>query len=510
MTRDDAAAENRAKLSSGRLLARNTGLNIAAQMTRLISGFISVPFVVAGLGVARFGVLTLAWFVFNYAGSLLSMGLGRAVTQLTAEKLGSGREDEIPGVFWTGIAMTFGVGVVGALIVAGVTPLLIDDVLKVPEELERETVLAFFVLAVGVPFVISGTGILGSLQAHQRFDLINAVAIPVTMLTYLGPVAILQYYPNLIAVVGVIVCARILAWTANFVQYLRITPGLRRNIHFNRDEARSLLRIGRWVLSASIVYPLMVTFDRFVLGATVSVAAVAYYAAPYELVTKLWVVSFAIAPVLFSALALNMRTDKARARRLADRGVRVIFACLFPMALVTVTLAYEGLELYLGRAFAENGEFVAQVLVVGVLIQGTAQVATSVVMSGRPDWIAKLGAVQLPFYLVALLLTTREWGIEGAAVTWAVRATFDSSVLLVLSRRLLESTAPISKRLVAAGASALLVLLAGALVSGLAVKFAFLALALSVFAVFAWTVLLGPAERAAVVGRLGRRRVRAA
>jgi len=36
----------------------------------------------------------------------------------------------------------------------------------------------------------------------------------------------------------------------------------------------------------NVVSPLLVTFDRFLIGALVSVTAVAYYATPFEVVTK--------------------------------------------------------------------------------------------------------------------------------------------------------------------------------------------------------------------------------
>ena len=82
----------RSRLSSGRLLARNTALSFFGQGATLLMAFLAVPLLIDGLGIARFGVLALAWVVFSYA-SFLDLGLGRALTKLTAERLGAGREE---------------------------------------------------------------------------------------------------------------------------------------------------------------------------------------------------------------------------------------------------------------------------------------------------------------------------------------------------------------------------------------------------------------------------------
>ena len=42
---------------------------------------------------------------------------------------------------------------------------------------------------------------------------------------------------------------------------------------------------------SNIVSPLMNSADRFLIGAILSMTAVAYYVTPYEVVTKLWIIT---------------------------------------------------------------------------------------------------------------------------------------------------------------------------------------------------------------------------
>lgn len=72
-------------LTSGRLLARNTLWNLAAQILPMAVALFAIPILIRGIGVPRFGVLSLAWIVIGYF-SLFDFGMGRALTKLVAEK----------------------------------------------------------------------------------------------------------------------------------------------------------------------------------------------------------------------------------------------------------------------------------------------------------------------------------------------------------------------------------------------------------------------------------------
>ena len=87
-------------LTSGKLLAKNTLWNLVGQGVPLITAVFAIPFLIKGLGIERFGVLTLAWMVIGYF-SLFDLGLGRALTQLVSAKLGAGDEAQIPRIVWT-------------------------------------------------------------------------------------------------------------------------------------------------------------------------------------------------------------------------------------------------------------------------------------------------------------------------------------------------------------------------------------------------------------------------
>ena len=482
-------------LTSGRALARNTVWNLIGQGAPLLVALFAIPLLIKGLGTARFGVLTLAWAVVGYF-SLFDLGLGRAVTKLVAEKLGADQVEDIPRLIWTALALMGVLGIIGALVAPSISPWLVHDILKIPQELQDETLSAFYLLALSIPVVIIATGLRGVLEAHQRFDLANMVRIPLGMFTFMGPLIVLPFSNSLFPVVAVLVAGRILTCGVFLVICLHLVPALRHNIRPQRSMIQPLISFGSWMTVTNIVGPLMVYLDRFLIGALISITAVAYYVTPYEVVTKLWLISGALVGVLFPAFSTTLAQDRARTARLFGRGVDYIFLALFPLLLIIVTLAHEGMTLWLGVEFADNSAFVLQWLAVGVFINSIAQIPFALVQgAGRPDLTAKMHLIELPFYLLTLWWLLGVFGIKGAAVAWVVRVGIDTLILFVMVRCLLPNTKALMWNSLLRIIIAVCIFIMAGYITGLFLKGMFLIGVLTVFIVVAWLWLLGPEER---------------
>ena len=498
--RTDGAAEQQ-RLLSGRLLARSTLFTLGGQAVTLLAAFVAVPLLVDELGTARFGVLTLAWVVIGYA-QVFDLGIGRALTKLTAERVGSERARDLPGLFWTALAGMVALGVVMGGLVALASPWLVRDVLNVPDRLEDETLQAFWLLSASLPLAISGAALRAHLEAWQRFDLTNAVAMPMALVTYLGPLAMLAVWDTLPAAVSAVVASRVISWTITLGLVLRISPDVRAERKPRRSLLRPLLTFGGWVTATNVTNALMTAADRFVVGAVATITAVAYFGTPYEVVTKLWLVGIALANVFFPAFALSLAARPERTAAIFGGAARFGFIALFPVTLGLVTFAHEGLDLWLGAEFARESARVLQWLAVGVLLASLVQLASGLVQSGRPDLTAKLALVELPLYLGTFWLALEAGGIEAAAAVWAAKATLEAVVLYLIVGRLspaaAAAVAPLRWSLLAAG----LAFAVAFQLESAGVKAAFLVLALAAFAPLAWRRILGNEERGRVRSRL--------
>jgi O-antigen/teichoic acid export membrane protein len=482
-------------LTGGRLLARNAVWNLLGYGAPMAVAVFCIPILIRGLGKERFGVLTLAWALIGYA-SLFDVGLGRALTQLVARKLGAGEDREVSSLAWTSLLLMLLLGFVGTATILLISPWLAGRGLHIPAALQKETLQSFRLLGLSLPFVITTAGLRGLLEAHQRFGPINALRIPMGVFTFAGPLLVLPFSKSLVPVVGTLVAGRIAVWAAHLLVCLRFLPELSRSIAWERSVAGPLLRFGGWMTVTNVVSPLMVTLDRFLIGALVSMTAVAYYATPYEVVTKCLLLPGALMGVMFPAFSAGFAQDRERTALLFGRSVKSLLLVLFPILLCTVALAQDGLKLWLGPEFAQHSFRVLQWLAVGVFINGLAYVPFAFLQgAGRPDLTATLHLIELPLYLGLLwwLIGTR--GIEGAAIAWSARVAVDALFLFVLAKRLLPGESPMRLRTALLPALALLILALAALLQGPIVKGLFLLVTILCFVLVTWFRILTPEER---------------
>jgi O-antigen/teichoic acid export membrane protein len=117
---------------------------------------------------------------------------------------------------------------------------------------------------------------------------------------------------------------------------------------------------------------------------------------------------------------------------------------LAPITVLAVVFARFGLRLWLGEDFAVHGYRVLQLLAIGVLINSAADAAVSFIhASGRPDVNAKLHMIEFALYVPLVCWLIRTLGIEGAALAWVIRVTFDTAMLLWIASRWMPPEASI-------------------------------------------------------------------
>jgi O-antigen/teichoic acid export membrane protein len=420
---------------TARLLAKNTGFSIFGAAVPLLVAAVGIPYLIKGLGLERFGVLTLAWTLIGYL-SLFDLGLGRALTKLIAEKYALNLLKEIPGAFWDSILLLLGAGVFGMIVVAALTPWLVTHVIHASPALVHETRTSFYFIALAIPFVTVGTGLRGFLEAGQQFFYVSLVRIATGMLGFLGPMACLPFSHRLEPVIAALSITRIAALLLNFALCVRTFPALWHSRKIGTTPLRPLLTFGGWLSVSNLLSPIMVSMDRLMISGILSVSQVAFYVAPSEMMQKVLVLPFSLQTVMFPALSAALSRSAVEAQRLYRRSNDAILLGIFPITLVTVLFAREGLRIWLGERFSEHSSLTLQLLAVGILINAMGHIPSILVQSaGRPDLSAKIKLFEVPIYLAFTWWLIVHHGISGAAVAWVLRATMDTSLLFYYSRK---------------------------------------------------------------------------
>ncbi len=486
------------RLASGGLLKRNVVFNIAGQLAPLLVALVSVPIAVKGFGAERFGILSLAWALNAYFG-VFDLGIGRALTKAVADRLGRAEAAELPAVIRTAFVLVLPIGLAGGGLLAVLAPWLAESWLEMSPALQAEARQSFWLIAASVPFTVMIAASRGVLEAHQAFRRIVAVRVPMAALMFAGPVLVLPFTQNLAAAVAVLLAVRIAGLAAYLVLAGGCVPGLFARAGLDGGARRELLTLGGWITATNLIAPFVAYVDRFVIGALSGAAAVAYYATPYEILTRVLILPGAMVGVLFPAFATSAQVDLARTRRLYDRANRLIFlATILPLAFACA-FAPEIMTLWIDAEFSARSARVLQFLAFAVFSNGIGYVAFALLQGlGRPDLNAKYSLLEAPVYPFVVWFLVDGWGVEGAAAAWGLRNLVALTVVIVMAHRISEGSARLLGFYLLLYLGALAWFASLLLAPDLALRTALFAGGSLLVGAVGYVLLLGEAERAMV------------
>jgi O-antigen/teichoic acid export membrane protein len=491
-------------------IARHTAFNLVGLTVPLVVAFLLVPVITRELGPARFGLLGLAWGVLEYL-LLFDIGLGRATVRFVAD---AGRRDwaDTSQIASVSLASQLALGTIGGALTVSVAPSLVGLLASVPEGLRVEAVQVFRTIGLHLPVLLTITTLRGILEGAQRFDLSNAVKIPTSAAAVIVPAITIPMGATLPEMLLVLLAVRVAACVVLAYLIRRSIPSFRWELPRDWYRLRALLSFGGWVALSSVVSPLLVYLDRFMLASIVGLAATGYYVGAYEGVTRLLIIPASLVASLFP-IATGIDVGSARMGRVFSSAFRILLVTfVVPLALLAA-LAPDFLSIWLRPEYAEHASIALRILAVGLVANALAHIPYSFLQAaGRPDLPAKFHMLELVGYVPLTWLLVSRYGVTGAAIAWSLRVFVDALLLFGAGIKVLH----LRPATILAGrgrlmAASLLMLLGAMVVAGASrvrmptLSFALLALSICVFSVIAWTRIIDVDERFAITSVLGRR-----
>ncbi len=258
----------------------------------------------------------------------------------------------------------------------------------------------------------------------------NAVRLPVSTTNFIIPLAGVLLEWSLVGIVAAMIVTRFITLGIFVIMGLRLHPGLRRRSAYRGSILAEVLGFGGWVTVSSMISPVLVYADRFIIGGVLTVAAVTFYTAPHEVVTRLTILPTSLVATLFPAFSGLVADQRSTLNRMTARAVKVLLMGVGLALVVLTTSAHDILRLWLGSDFAAASAPVLRLLAVGLLANALAYVPAALIQAqGRPDVPAKFHLVELPIHLLVLWLLIGQWGIAGAAAAWSLRMLLDAVLL---------------------------------------------------------------------------------
>lgn len=458
------SAERVTKPQGGKVIARNTLINLFGLSLPLLAAVYSIPQILAGLGPEKFGLLVLAWAMVGYM-SVLDLGLGQSLTRSLAPAFADGDNHRVAQLTRSALAIFAVLGAVAGLGVLALNPWILKFA-HVSPALVADAGDAFALLAFIVPAVILCAALTGILEAGHRFALSNMVSMPVGVFNFLAPLLALHFTNSLLGVFLVLAIVRALALLALVFMVWRHTSAFGA-ARANWRDASALARFGGWVTVSRIIVPITGNLDRFVIAALVSLKALAIYAPPLEIATRLLIIPGAITRVLLPAIAAQPGVERGYIIPLFERGMMFVLIAVFPCSFTAILFAKEGLSLWLGPEIAPAAAPVLQFMMLAVFINSMGYLPAVMLLAvGKPDYSAKIQLATLPVYFLALWLIVPIYGAVGAAATWTIRVAIDTVAHFWLADRAVQGYSARTQRLILLSVGGCAILAAAMFVGG--------------------------------------------
>lgn len=417
--------------SSSRTVAVSAAWNIVGRVMPIAVAVVCTPILVSQLGPLRWGVFTLALSLTGLF-SIFDFGLSRALTRSVAEAIANDREAELVATVRMGVLSLTILGVLGALLMAVGARFWAADLFRIPPDLQREVLLALYVLSASAPIVMLCTALWGVLAAFQRFKPMNLINIPITSLYYLGPAIVIYVYNSLVAVMLVLVACRMLQVLCYWLLLRRDLPRLPQQ-RLNLSSLVPILKMGGWMSVSNILWPFLTYLDRFIVSSVLSVASAGYYATSVDLVMRLSIVNVAVMNTAFPAMTASHVKNPAETVALFRRCTLAIACILFVPCFLIAASSDLILRVWINADFAAHAAAALSVLAIGGYIVAQDTVVSGLLDGiGRPDLNAKLSVGELLIYVPVLILLLHQFGLIGAALGWTARCLIDFFVRLSL------------------------------------------------------------------------------
>jgi O-antigen/teichoic acid export membrane protein len=425
----------------GRHLASNSVLNLATNLLILLLNLLFVPIMLRTFGTELYGILSVTWIVLANMG-WLDFGFSRATARFVAQELIHGRPDQAAKWTWTAILSQVFLGVLGAAVICALSPYLVE-LFKVDPAKRELALLTFRLFAFSIPVDFAVRSVSGVLQATQRFDWVNGLSVLNTIGTFSAFAVGIWGGGDFEYVIYGLFAVRLLNLITAFYAARRVLPSLgvfpQYDTFAGEYKARvvTMLKFGSWVAAASMIGPLLLYCDQWLVSGILGVAFLPYYAIPFNLLTKLGIFPSSISLTLFPAFsAMQEKTEWSRMERYYVRAHRFLLAALIPILFILFVWSHEILRIWVDPLFAANASLPLQILTIGFGIALLGPLSGALIEAvGRPDLLVKLYAVELPINALLVWYLTKEYGIAGAATSYTIRAFAETIIIWIMLYR---------------------------------------------------------------------------
>lgn len=381
------------------------------------------------VGIELFGIFTLSFAIAGYA-SIFDLGLSRALIREVAINR---HKPNVVNIFInTATVLILFLSIVASLTVFFGSHLIVDFI-NVSLVYRDDAINGIQLLALCLPPMLITQVWLSYFEGLEQFAYLSYFKVFSSLTTVLLPLVLVLYHQSFTMLILGLVIARFLTLIGSTIW---ITKYIKLKLNIEWSYASKLFKFGGWLTVSSVISPVMVYFDRFILSSMIGAKQVAFYTAPSELILRLVTLPSAVSRTLFPNFSAN---NHAANKIVYKFSIFFLGLSAALTALPIYLFAEEIITLWMGIDFAGEPKWVLRILVIGFVFNAMAQVPfTQLQAKGYSKVTALVHCVEVLPYLILLYFLINDYGIIGASLAWSIRAFLDAIVLFNLNTRFEE------------------------------------------------------------------------
>jgi O-antigen/teichoic acid export membrane protein len=397
-------------------VARNVSTRYLAIGIEAALGLVVLPFNVAHLGKAAYGLWMLTASVTAYF-SILDLGYSGAIVKFVAQYR-SRRDDRALNEILSTMFFVFATAGTVMYAVAVVIATHMDRLFHLtPDQVHAgQTVLLIISLNVVAGTACSVFG--GVINGFQRYDLNNIVGTASSVITAAVNVAVLAAGYGLVELVAATTAVRLLTYIVYRANAYRVFPALRIGAgSFRIARLREVTLFSVYIMLIDWANKVNYSLDALVIGAFLNTSAVAVWTVGQRLAEATQRLTNQLNEVLFPAIVDHDAAARAdRLRSIFVQGTRLSLAAVVPLGGALMLMAGPLVHAWVGPDFAAS-VIVVRILTFTVIVRvGNSTANTLLKGAGQHRLVAFTNVLAAIANLGLSVATVRPLGLAGVGL----------------------------------------------------------------------------------------------
>lgn len=425
----------------GQRLFRNTIINIFNTGISFVIAYAMTPVILHRLGIQDYGIWVFL-SIFSVTGyfSLLDFGFQGASIKYIAEFRAANDHEKLSGVVSATLAFFIAVGVIGAVALWAFNVLWLPAVFHLPPEQIHLIQTLVTVIAVSFVFHFPALAYSAILEGYQRYDLLRATNIAVTILTNIAIFVWLTHQNGLPFLVGSMVASGVLLALVYGIQTRRILgdiPIRLRSIH--RESWALLFKLSSKLFLSKLVGLVFNNTDKIVIGIFLTVVR----QTDYDIVNKLHIILLSLLSIVNQAILpaaaeLFARQDNHGLRDLVLRATKYSAALVFPIWLFFMILPSQAIMMWVGRSFTHLSPIVVLYCAHFIVTMFVGVSSTMMISIDKVGRVLRISLWAAFLNLAISLITVRTLGITGLILGTTISYLISSLMYIVATNKIFE------------------------------------------------------------------------